>query len=106
MSIRGRLGRLEHRIGGADVCRFCGRPHIRTLAQIVAAVYSDGALCDCSMCECHRPLEGRSPRQSEGQHHPRIPALRPAPIAQIRDYSYRCAMTDSAYCRTLWVRKR
>ena len=56
MSIRSRLDRLEHRIGGEDVCPFCGHRHVRDLAQIVSAVYSDGALCDCSMCECHGPF--------------------------------------------------
>ena len=56
MSIRGRLDRLEHRIGGEDACRFCGKSHVRTIAQIVAAVYSDGVLCACSVCECHRPF--------------------------------------------------
>ena len=56
MSIRSRLDRLEHRIGGEDVCRFCGNPHVRNLAQIVAAAYGSGALCDCSMCECRRPF--------------------------------------------------
>jgi len=57
MSIRSRLDRLEHRIGGEDVCRFCGNPHIRNLVQVIVAVESDGALCDCSMCECHRPFD-------------------------------------------------
>lgn len=56
MSIRGRLYRLEHRIGGEGTCRFCGKSHVRTLAQIVVAVYSDGVLSDCSMCECRRPF--------------------------------------------------
>jgi len=31
--------------------------HVLDLAQIVSAVYSDGALCDCSMCECRRPFD-------------------------------------------------
>ncbi len=56
MSVRGRLDRLEYQIGGADACRFCGQPHLRNLAQIVTAVYSDGPLCDCSMCDCHQPF--------------------------------------------------
>ncbi len=56
MSIRGRLDRLEHRIGGADVCRFCGKPHIRNLVQVIVAVDSGGALCDCPMCESHQPF--------------------------------------------------
>jgi hypothetical protein len=57
MSIRSRLDRLELRIGGEDVCRFCGNPHVRNLAQIVKAVYGSEALCDCSMCECRRPFD-------------------------------------------------
>ncbi len=38
---------------GEDACRFCGKPHIRNLVQVIVAVEADGALCDCSMCECH-----------------------------------------------------
>jgi len=54
VSLRSRLDWLDRMLGCGDQCRFCGKAHVRDLAQIVKAVYGGEALCDCPRCECHQ----------------------------------------------------
>ncbi len=54
MSIRGRLDRIDHQLGGEDTCRYCNGQHVRTWVDLLLATRGADepvAVCECDMCQ-------------------------------------------------------